>query len=151
MAGDEALRWIARFARAIVLGAIDMLIIVAIFYYALPQIISGPQELAGATVEREGAGVVIVSIYLLSIAARALRGTVLSPVFRSSALVMGLLLTLSLVGSGVIQIEQELGQAYARISLDISPIVGLILGFIIAPSIVAYFIGYLLWIASRGR
>ncbi|BAN90918.1 hypothetical protein [Aeropyrum camini] len=146
MARDEALTWLFRFARAAFLGLLDLTLVVLVFGVLLPSIIAIPQGGVGLS----GAGTLVLAIYLLVIAARGLKGTVLEPVFRSSALLLGFILTMAVVGDGVVDMEYSAEGARVAVEFDASPLYGIILGFIILPSIAAQFISYLVSLASRG-
>ncbi|BAA81326.1 hypothetical protein APE_2314 [Aeropyrum pernix K1] len=146
MARDEVLGWLLRFARAAAIGLLDLAAVVLIFAVVLPGLISLPQGGMGLS----GAGTLVLAIYLLVIAARGLKGTVLEPVFRSSALLLGFILTMALVGEGVVNLEYAAEGASVTVEFDAGPLYGIILGFLVLPSIAAQFITYLINLSARG-
>lgn len=156
MPRDEALYWVKRFAAATVTGVIDLAVLLLVFYFALPSLIATPSLAAGELEYSEllagvegGVGIIIAAMYLLNIAARGLSDTLLSPIFRSSALILGFMITLAYVGSGTISITQNIGDATVEASIDISPLIATILGFIVLPGILLHFITYLVGKSSR--
>lgn len=143
--------WLRRFASAAILGAIEFSAFIVIFYWILPYTI---QQLApGYEPEpRQGYPVIIIAMLLLSVAARALRGTPLSPVFRSAMILLGLMLTVSVVGVGELRVEGvELGEGVTMsLYIDLAPIYEVVFLFMVLPTVAFIFIGYFLGEAERG-
>ncbi len=137
--------WLRRFAVAAVLGAVEFAMFIVIFYWLLPYAI---QELVpGFEPEpRQGYPVIIVAMLLLSVAARALRGTPLNPVFRSSMVLLGLILTVSIVGMGELRVDglDIGGGAKLSLYIDLTPLYEIIFLFMILPTIAFIFINYFL-------
>ncbi len=143
--------WLRRFAVALVLGAIEFAAFIVVFYWLLPYFIQ--QLLPGFEPgPRQGYPVIIIAMLLLSVAARALRGTPLSPVFRSSMILLGLILTVSIVGLGELRVEGVDVGGGVKLSLyiDLTPLYEIIFLFMVLPTIAFIFINYFLGEAESG-
>jgi len=142
--------WLRRFASAAIMGAIEFALFITLFYWLLPYIIQGLLP-SYEPEPRQGYPVIIVAMLLLSIAARALRGTPLNPIFRSSMMLLGLMLTMSIVGLGELRIEGiDLGGgATLSFYIDLTPLYEVIFLFMILPTIAFIFIIYFLWEAEN--
>ncbi len=146
----EVAEWLKRFASAAILGAIEFAIFIVLFYWLLPYVI---QQLVPGyePVARQGYPVIVVSMLLLSITARALRGTILNPIFRSAMILLGLILSVSIVGIGELKVEgiDAGGGATLNFYIDLTPLYEIIFLFMILPTIAFIFINYFLGEAEK--
>ena len=133
-----------RIATAYVQGVADVIYIVVLFLILLPYMVKqslGPY--AEHALPQGGlpeywwfsVGILVG----LSSAARALRGTIYSPVFRGAASLFAFILFLAFMdGRTTVSVEGvDLGQATMSFSLDLSPLIFAAAVFLLLPSIVS--------------
>jgi len=139
-----------RIATAFLHGVIDVVYIVVMFLIVLPSLITsalGPyaeEALPGGTPDYWWVSIGI--LVGLSSAARALKGTIYSPVLRGAASLFAFFLFLSyLEGRTTISVSGiSVGEASMSFSIDITPLIFAATVFILLPSIVAPLLNFLM-------
>ncbi len=142
--------------REALIGVIEGLIYVLLYVYLLPGLVSylgvlsGQQSLQGAYSYPTMYVVMYIGIFeALSVAARILRRTVFSPIFRSILALMGLVIVLYLLQTvmpgGVIKASYMIGQANYSFSLSVYPLVLLFVVFLVLPGVILPFIDYFIY------
>jgi len=139
-----------RIVTAILLGLLDVIYIVIVFLIVLPYLLANALGPYAQHVLPEGTpGYWWVSIGILiglSTAARALKGTIYSPVLRGAASLYAFFLFLSyLEGKTVVTVSGiDVGGATMSFSLDLTPLIFAATVFLLLPSIVSPLLNFFL-------
>jgi len=139
-----------RIVTAILLGILDVIYIIIVFLIILPYLLAnalGPYAQHVLPEETPDYWWISIGILIgLSTAARALKGTVYSPVLRGAASLYAFLLFLSyLEGKTVVTVSGiNVGGATMSFSLDLTPLIFAATVFLLLPSIVSPLLNFFL-------
>jgi len=142
--------------REVIIGVLEGLIYMFLYLYLLPALVSylgvlaGQPSLSVAYSYPVAYPVAYIGVFeSLSVAARILRKTVFSPIFRSLLALIGLVVILYVVGTvmpgGVISSSYSAGQAKYSLSLDVYPLVLLFVVSLVLPGVILPFIDYFVY------
>ncbi len=134
--------------RKITYGLLESIIIIILYIYILPTIITQLYSQMGAQgipVPTRGPVyyAVLGTVLGLGIAARTLEGTIFRPILSASANLIGLLYAFTFFGTGIISASNIQVSSYTvSFSLDATPLILVFFAFFGAPSIILPFIEY---------
>jgi len=143
-------------AREVIIGVLEGLVYMLLYLYLLPALVSylgvlaDQPSLSAAYSYPIAYAVAYIGVFeALSVAARVLRKTVFSPIFRSLLALIGLVVVLYVLGTvmpgGVISSSYSAGQAKYSLSLDVYPLVLLFVVFLVLPGVILPFIDYFVY------
>ena len=137
----------AKIVRAIVLGLLEGALLVIGYAYILPWATSevlGPYAEGLRPLQLTQTYIAAIGIILgLSTAARALSGTIFSPILRSSSSLFAYLVYVHYIGvNRIVEVTLYDSTYVERVKLDLLPIAASAAIFLLAPSVVLPFISY---------
>ncbi len=130
-------------------GILEALLVIVIFLYVLPILFNLLlQKYGGGTqvpIEMYSAKyyAILFTVLGLSVASKALKGTIFRPILSSAGNLLAFLYALSFIGTGVITVENiEVSGMLLSVSIDLGIIMIIMLAFFAVPAVVMPFITY---------
>ncbi len=129
-------------------GIIEAIIIILIYLYLFPLVLNKLYSTFGYSYSLFGPSknvylAALIIIVGLGITSKILRGSILSPVLRAAANMIGIIYVLSLMGNGVITVEGLQSGGYTLdVTFDLSPIMIIFFAFFAVPGVIMPFITY---------